>query len=651
MRESSNPGQTQADPDERYSKAFSVSPDAITVTDLATGRYLDVNASFERLFGYQRDALVGRTSTEIGIWADPNDRARLIDVLKSQGVVKDFLAVTRRADGALRTCNLAGAVIAADDGQTVVLVVHDITEQLATERALRQAADRYAKLFHSSPDAVAVTELHTGRLVEFNDNFLRIFGYDRESAIGRTTLEMGLWAESGEREALVDTLEQIGVIRDAEFTLVRRDSARINVLMSGEVIEFNGVDCMLTVVRDVTLQRQARQREAELEDQLRRVQKLEALGTLAGGVAHDFNNILTAILAYTEFTLMDTEDSFAVKQNLVEVRKAALRARDLVKQILAFSRRQKQERAPIDLRAPVREALTLLRSTLPSTIQIEDHFPPEPLVVMADSGQMHQVVMNLCTNAAHAIGGRPGRLRVALDVVVPPPVGSGIVSADGGKAKAMISVKDDGSGMDEQVLKRIFEPFFTTKEPGEGTGLGLSVVHGIVQAHEGTIVVDSKQGVGTEFRIQLPLRDGAVDRRAPSIDAMPRGAGQRILVIDDEEPICELAQRFLVRLGYQVTAHTNPAAALEAFVEDPPPFDLVLTDFTMPLLTGVDVARRVTGRHPEIPVLLMSGYAGAWTTQDLRDAGIRLLINKPLALSILAAAVRDALSGEDARRV
>ncbi len=646
MRDPINSEKFSGCPDDRYAKAFAVSPDAIAVSDMETGCYLDVNTSFERLLGYKREEIIGHTSITLGIWADPNDRSRLMEGLRTQGSVENFLAVARRSDGGLRTCNLAGSVVETEGRLCVVLVVRDLTEQLATERALTKTAERYAKLFQSSPDAIAVTEMETGRLLEFNEGFQRIFGYERAMLSGKTTAELRLWADPRDREALVETLKEIGVIREAEFAMRRGDGRAMTILMSGEIIEFNGVMCLLSVVRDVTEQRQGERREAELKEQLQRVQKLEALGTLAGGVAHDFNNILTAILAYTEFTLMDPGDAESVQENLREVRKAALRARDLVKQILAFSRHQKLERVPIDLRVPVREALVLLRSSLPSTIEIEDSYPSEPVVVVADPGQIHQVVMNLGTNAAHAIKGNPGRLSVRIEPVRRTEVASAGYSGRGeGQQRVVISVADTGCGMDEDTLKRIFEPFFTTKGHGEGTGLGLSVVHGIVHAHGGSIEVHSALGKGSEFRVTLPLRDGMPAGGEARVDDMPRGTGERILVIDDEDSICELARRFLLRLGYRVSTYTNPVDALESFVADAPPFDLVLTDFTMPHLTGVDVARRVTERYPNLPVLMMSGYTGAWTQDRLKKVGVVHLINKPLTLMGLAEAVRDGLLG------
>lgn len=380
-----------------------------------------------------------------------------------------------------------------------------------------------------------------------------------------------------------------------------------------------------------------------LEGQLREAQKLEALGQLAGGIAHDFNNILTSTLAYTELALLEAEPTARVREYLEEVLKATHRATDLVRQILTFSRQQKQERRPLRLHVPVGEALKLLRSSLPKSIAIESHLDENAPVVLADSSQVHQVIMNLCTNAAHAMRDRGGRLTVSLESARLDDTAGTETPRLGAGTYARLTITDTGAGMDSATRQRIFEPFFTTKAPGEGTGLGLAVVHGIVEEHEAVIRVHSKVAEGTTFQVFFPEDTTS----APADDVFERslelGRGERILFVDDEGMICDSARHLLQRLGYRVQACCDPLAALQTFASAPDAVDLVITDLTMPHISGVELARRLRLVRPSLPVLLLTGYAGAWTVESVQALGLRGLLAKPLRATALASAIRRAL--------
>jgi signal transduction histidine kinase/ActR/RegA family two-component response regulator len=382
--------------------------------------------------------------------------------------------------------------------------------------------------------------------------------------------------------------------------------------------------------------------QQRLEAQLRQTQKLEALGTLAGGIAHDFNNILGAIISFTELSKLDHPHDAELQDNLAQVLKAADRAAGLVRQILAFSRQQQQERKPIELGPVVREALALIRSTLPATIEIEAAVPDRLPAVLADATQMHQVIMNLCANAAHAMRERHGRLRIALEVLNGP----GPSPAEGGRL--CLTVSDTGEGMAPVTLHRIFDPFFTTKAPGEGTGLGLAVVHGIVNEHEGEIQVESEPGLGSTFRILLPVassdsQDAAADRSAVT------SAGHRILFVDDEPSLGRAASGLLTRMGFQVEVTNSPRDALALFRERPGQFDAVVTDLTMPGMTGLELAGQILKLQPGIPVYLMTGYTGHLTEDVVRSVGIRQLVAKPLEFRLLAQLLTNALTPPVAR--
>jgi two-component system, cell cycle sensor histidine kinase and response regulator CckA len=618
---------------EAYQHAFHFNPLAITITHASTGRYLEVNAAFEALFGLRRAEVIGRRSSEFAIWADPTERARLVDLLKTEGTLRDFLAVGRHRDGSLRTCSLNASQVGTGDDRRLVLIVRDLTEQIRVERALREAAEKFSKAFHATPDAVIVSELDTSRVIEANDGFCRLLGYSRDEVVGKRTTEMGLFVEADDRAALVRELKNRGRLEDYELQLRTKDGMLADAVLSCELVEVNGAPCLMTTGRDVTRQRMAEREKANLEMQLRRTQKLESLGTLAGGIAHDFNNILTAVLAHADLATLEDEKAL-VLEHLDEVKKAGLRARELVRRLVAFSRQQKPESHAVDVQAVVRETLALLRSLIPSTTTVIESYLPEPQVVLGDHGQLCQVVMNLCTNASYAIGASPGTLGISVEHARMP----GSEPCD--PECVCITVSDTGHGMSLEVLKRMFEPFFTTKPPGEGTGLGLSVIHGIVHEHRGFVDAASEVGKGARFRVFLPLHRAALPESVIEDATLPRGHGERILFIDDEEAICDFAMQLLTRLGYRITTSCNPVEALAYFTGGRMEFDLVITDLTMPRMTGVEVATRLLARQPSLPIILISGFGGEWSQEQVKAAGLLELVPKPLTLAALAAAAK-----------
>ncbi len=629
-----------AESEERFEKTFSASADGITVTDLVTSRYININEGFTRIFGYTREEAVGRLAVELSIWAYPKDRDSLVQEIKRCGRVRDFIAVGRNKDGSFRTCSLSGEVVEISGNPSLVLVVRDITEQLRTERALREALERFSKSFMVSPDAICLCEVESRRFVEVNDSFLRLMGVSRGEALGHTARELGFYARREDEEHLARALRTEEGARGFELRIRRSNGEERTVLFSGEFMTLDGSEHCLIVLHDITELQRAASERALLQEQLQQAQKLEALGTLAGGIAHDFNNILTAIMAYSEMAVMDAEDPDEVRSHLDEVHKASLRARDLVRQILSFSRMKKAERRPVCIAEVVREAISLLRSSLPSTIHIlEEGLEGDQALVMADPTQLHQVIMNLGTNSTHAMRGRAGVLTFGL-----AQLPADAPELDGARpARVCIMVSDTGSGMSPEVLARLFEPFFTTKGQGEGTGLGMSVVHGIVQSHGGTIAVESQVGVGTSVRIELPLHTGELRSAEPAVGGLPQGRGEALLFIDDEPQICQFAQKMLTRLGYHVTSCTNPLEALGLLVPGQCGFALVVTDLTMPNMTGIELARRIRGGHPRLPILLSSGLPGMWNNERLAEVGINGLLTKPLSIQSLAGAVRRML--------
>jgi CheY-like chemotaxis protein len=375
---------------------------------------------------------------------------------------------------------------------------------------------------------------------------------------------------------------------------------------------------------------------------LLQAQKMETVGTLAGGIAHDFNNILSPILGYADIAMSQLPEGHPVRDDLEQVMRAARRAKELVGQILIFSRRAEEVRRPLQLHLVVHEALKLIRSSLPSSIEISHRIESRGDNVLADPAQMHQVIMNLCTNAAHAMRERGGVLRVELArESVDANAAAGVTGLNPGEY-AVLTVRDQGEGMDSATIARVFEPFFTTKKPGEGTGLGLSVVHGIVHNHGGAIGITSQPGEGTTLRVYLPAAPGEAAPEPDDDSAGYTSAGEHVLVVDDEPEIARMLERMLVSSGFRVTAFTSAVEARDAFRAAPDTFAAVITDQTMPRMSGLELARDVHALRPGVPVVLTTGYANAARPGELTGdiAGVAL---KPFDAATLVRILRDAI--------
>jgi CheY-like chemotaxis protein len=375
---------------------------------------------------------------------------------------------------------------------------------------------------------------------------------------------------------------------------------------------------------------------------------MESLATLAGGIAHDFNNNLASIITCAELAREDLPDSAPQAELLDVILKSGYRGRNLVKQIMTFCRRDEQERQPVKVEVIVQECLNLLRASLPSTIEIRQQICEQPGMVLADPTQIHQIIMNLCTNAAHAMLNRKGVLELTLkNVEIDSDEATHLHGVSPG-SHLQLTVRDTGHGMDRQTLERIFDPFFSTKKPAEGTGLGLSVVHGIVKGYRGVITVDSEPGLGSTFQVQLPCIDAAEARLEPSLEAGLGRGGERILFVDDEEDVVFAGRKMLERLGYRVIAAKDSLEALETFRTQPDQFDLVITDQTMPHMTGTDLAKEIASIRRDIPVVLCTGaLAGRgddgsplFETPEF----IQEIAYKPLDRSEMSAVIRRALA-------
>jgi PAS domain S-box-containing protein len=430
---------------------------------------------------------------------------------------------------------------------------------------------------------------------------------------------------------------------ETEFRLRRRDGSYCWILSRASLLrdEDGRPARMLGSHLDITDRKHAEQQRAELEAQLLQRQKMEALGTLAGGIAHDFNNLLGAILGNAQLARADLAPDHPALLSVSEIVKAGHRARELVKRILTFSRADEQEYRPVLLEPLVREAATLLRSTLPAGIALEVRRQPDLPPVRANPGQVHQAIMNLATNAWHALAQGGGCIRLQLDRgEVDPGMSPGLQAPH----RQIVSVADNGAGIEPAIVARVFEPFFTTKPPGHGTGLGLSIVHSVMRNHGGTVTVESTVGKGSTFSLHFPQTDVAADPAQQSGECATEGRGQRILLVDDDDAMLFMALRYLRRCGYRVHGCARPADALAEFAAHPERFDLVVTDLNMPGMSGVDLAAQLMRIRPDADVVLTSGYVSEEDAARAREVGVREIVLKPNTIEELAPLLGELLA-------
>ncbi|MBW1982524.1 MAG: PAS domain S-box protein [Deltaproteobacteria bacterium] len=520
----------------------------------------------------------------------------------------------------------------ADD---IAFALHTLELEKVRQRTEKSNA-LLAAAVEEAAESIVITD-STGTIEYVNPAFERITGYAREEVIGENPriLKSGKHGEQFYKEmwdVLTSGMDWHGhfINKKKDGSLYEED-ATISPIKnaSGEITHYVGVK------RDVT-------HEVALEKQLRQAQKMEAIGTLAGGIAHDFNNILSAILGYTEMALLSAEEGSGLQADLHEVRNAGLRARDLVNQILLFSRQREEEKRPVKVTPLVKEVIKFLRATLPVTIEIRQQIEASLDTVFADPTQIHQVLMNLCTNASHAMGEERGVLEVRLTNVDLDATSTSKYPGVEPGPYLHLAVSDTGHGMPPEVLQRIFEPYFTTKEKGEGTGLGLAVVHGIVTSLGGVIEVSSEPGKGSSFDIYLPTMKGGEKPEADRIEPIPTG-NERILFIDDEEVLARLGKEMLEHLGYEVTIRTSGLEALELFRARPGDFDLVIADTTMPQITGDQLATELGQIRSDIGIILCTGFSDVFTRRRARPANVRAVVRKPLLMREIARAIRSVL--------
>lgn len=505
---------------------------------------------------------------------------------------------------------------------------------------LQKSEQRFRALIEQAADLILLYD-QLGRFVDVNQRVCETLGYSRQEMLALTVEDIEVEDENAVLRSKWCKTTDLNVPLTYECRYRRKDGTVFPVEIRAGLVEFNDMKVVLAIVRDLSERLIAEQEKHRLETQLQQAQKMESIGTLAAGIAHDFNNILSPIYGYVELAQIKVQDNQQLMEYLNEVHNAANRARDLVKQILTFSRQDSEKLSPVEVHVIIKEALKLLRATIPTTIEIKQDIDPKCGYVLANPTQIHQVLMNLCTNAYHAMRETGGVLGVTLKKI-------NISANDFVKninlrpgPYLVLEVSDNGVGMNRETIARIFEPYFTTKAQGEGTGMGLSVVHGIIKNHGGNITVYSEPGSGSTFRVYLPVMEGVEsEQKVVASGPLPTGS-ERILLVDDEPTVAKVEKDMLENLGYNVTICGSPVEALNFFRRQPESYDLIITDMTMPEMTGDKLAIEIMTIKPQIPVILCTGFSELINKEEALKIGIRRFVTKPLIIKNFAVTLRE----------
>jgi PAS domain S-box-containing protein len=639
----------------RYRRLFETARDGILLLNAESAQIEDVNPYLIEMLGYSHAEFLGKKLWEVGAFADIAQSKEMFAVLQDKGYIRyQNLPLTTHSGKRIAVEFVSNSYDCA--GVKVIQCnIRDMTAHNEADILLRE----FKAIVNGSNDAIISKSLD-GIIKSWNPGAEKLFGYTAQEAIGndlslvvpqdriKEESEILLHVARGEKMPTFDTVRR------------RKDGQLIDVCVTiSPILDGSGnMVGVSKITRDITERKAAEARRASLESQLRESQKMEAIGTLAGGIAHDFNNIIATILGNSELARQDSSSNPQALQSIEEIRKAGTRGRALVQQILTFSRRQPTDRKAIALAPVIDESVRLLRASIPPRISIAIHCDTDLPKVLADATQIEQIVVNLATNAMQAIAGN-GRIEIRLDTASLDPA---LVAAHSqlrslhdlhSGCLVRLTVSDTGCGIDTLTVNKIFEPFFTTKPAGEGTGLGLSVVFGIAQTHEGTITVDSTIGKGTTFTVYFPIAEGVgsvpTGEASTVTTKSKQSLGEHVLYLDDDEALAYLVKRLLERRGYRVSDFTDQDAALAALRANPASFDLVLTDYNMPGMSGLDVAREVRNIRSDLPVALTSGFIDKELQQQAAGAGVRELIFKADAVEVLCDAVQRVIEGIEAR--
>jgi PAS domain S-box-containing protein len=633
-----------------YRQIFEAAEDSIFVHDWDTGTIVDVNPRACETYGYTRDELLGLSARDLSAGEPPYteaDALRWIEQARRDGSV-GFEWRRRNKDGSLHWDEVRLKRAQIGGQLRIVAFTREITERKLAEEALRASEEQYRAVFNASADALVLWNSRSER-VDVNTAYERMYGYRRDEVLaGARARELDAGHQRLQAQIIDRTLA--GETYHGELETVRRSGERFPIEVRTIPIRHRGEPHVLAMIRDLTERRRDEQERTRLEAQLRQAQKMEAIGQLTGGIAHDFNNLLTSIMGYVALagSRDAARDDARLASYLAQAQRSCERARDLIRQMLTFSRGHRGSPRAVSLASVVRGALSTLQAGMPATlevrVQVDESVPP----VHADPAQVEQVLLNLCINARDATSGVG---HVAIEVLPAHVEGllcSGCRQSVSGQF-VELAVEDDGHGIPPDLVERIFEPFFSTKETGKGSGMGLAMVHGIVHEHGGHVVVESHPGRGARFRVIWPVlqdhqgaapmdRDGIVSRQAPR----PALAGC-VLVVDDDETVARFMQELLETWGLQVVCLHRPEAALELVRAEPRRFDVMITDHSMPKMSGMELAQRIRQFDADLQIVLYSGHGDGLAGDDASAAGLAAVMRKPIDPDELAQALTRCL--------
>ncbi len=618
--------------------------DRITATDL-NGRITYINRAECDMLQCSSEELIGKSVRTFG--EDPSRGARQQEIMqqtRDRGAWRgEVVNYTKNGSEVILDCRTQ--LVYDNGGRPIGMcgISTDITERKRAEQALRESEERFRIVFENARDGFYIVDYNTKKTFMCNKAFCDMLGWSGTEMHSKGLIDIHPPESLPHVFDQFERLARNEIVQANDIPVLKKSGDIFYAEITASKIHFSGRDYVFGCFRDTT-------ERTRIEEQLRHSQKMEAIGTLAGGIAHDFNNILGAIIGYTEMSWQDAPRGSTIRYNLEQVLKSSARARDLIKQILTFSRKDSRERQPLETGPVIKEVCKLLRATIPANIEIRERIDPGSGVVMAQPVQIHQLVMNLCTNAADAMRETGGALNVMLTpvAVTEDMMPRFELAAPGNYVQ--LTVRDTGKGIAPEHQDKIFDPFFTTKKEARGTGMGLAVVHGIVKNHGGGICIDSAPGKGTAFHILLPKTDYTPTPATGPDPDLPSGTGH-ILLVDDEQMIVEMCSQMLASLGYTVTAAHGSTVALERFSAAPHAFDLVITDQTMPHMTGHQLTQKLLKIRKNIPIILCTGFSETMDHKKALDSGIKEFILKPYDRATLAVTVRRVLEAHTGRTI
>ncbi|NWH03645.1 hybrid sensor histidine kinase/response regulator [Desulfobacter latus] len=625
----------------RFQALFDLLPFSCTLNDMS-GRIILANDYFCNTAQKPLEEIIGSTMEALGRTVDPEAKKRIEADIKKNGSVSN-VEIDVVQNGNTYHILFSSCLIDWKNEKAILSSTVDITKRKRAEEAVKQGEENLRVTLNSIGDAVIVTDIN-GRITIMNPVAQQLTGWNEKEAAEQPFKTVFNIVNSKSRDPVESPVQKVlstgKVVGLANHTmLLARDGSEYHIADSGSPIrnDHGEIKGVVLVFRDVT--------EAyKMAARLRQAEKMEAIGILAGGIAHDFNNILSSLLGFTQLAKMEAGDNETLKKYLDSVSTSGLRARDLVSHILTFSRKSDVKRQKILIDPIIKETLKFIRASLPSNIRIHQDLRVKRARVMGDTTQIHQVLMNLFANAGYAMKNKGGKLEVVLDMIAIDRTDTMQFNKIKPGLYYSLMISDTGCGIPQAIIDRIFEPFFTTKNRGEGTGMGLPTVFGILKEMAGGISVYSEEGIGTTFKVLIPAHAQSGRLDTPPLESKMISGEGNILIVDDEEPIVQSSQGILTSLGYSVTGTTSSREVLEEIEKKPKFYDLVLTDMTMPEMDGLTLARRIKAISPEIPIVLCTGFSEGLTKEMCRSVGICDLIMKPMIAGELSNAVNSALN-------